>query len=301
MKPSHEHPHSDTESLLKTGIFLSLAIFLLELFGGLWTHSLALLSDAWHIFIDIWFIVLSFLALFLARQPVSDRRTYGLHRMEVLAALLNGLGVFGIAIFILYAAIQRYHNPSEVHGLPLVGIASVGLVLNLIAAGLFYRKSEHDMNLRGVFLHLVGDALGTVAVILSGAVIVFTGWHQIDPIVSGLIAGMVLYGAGRLLRDSFETLLESVPRGISVSAVEAEMKSVQGVVSVHDLHVWSICSHLKALSGHVLLAPGDMGRQGAVLEGINRGLKERFGITHSTIQVESKAWPEGAIGETGTV
>jgi cobalt-zinc-cadmium efflux system protein len=291
MRQPHEHPVEDTEKLLKTGIFVAFAIFLLELFGGLYSHSLALMSDAWHMFIDIWALVISLAAIFLARRPINDRQTYGLHRMEVLAALANGLTVFLIAGVILYAAVKRFSHPTEVHGRALTIVAGLGLVLNLGVAGLFYKKSEHDLNMRGVFLHMMGDALGTVAVLIAGLVILETGWRQIDPIVSALIAGIVLWGAGRLLRDSFNTLLEGVPRGIQVAAVEQEMKRVDGVLSVHDLHVWSICSHLKALSGHVLVTPRQMQRQDAVLESINRGLKERFGIEHTTIQVESKAWP----------
>jgi cobalt-zinc-cadmium efflux system protein len=288
---SHAHPPGDAEKLLKTGILLSLGIFVLELCGGIWSHSLALLSDAWHIFIDIWALLISYLAIYIARRPVSHQRTYGLHRMEVMAALANGLLVFVIAAGIFYAAIKRLHNPPEVHGGLVTIIAGIGLIVNLIVAGLFYRHSEHDMNMRGVFLHIIGDALNTVAVLISGIVIMVTGWRMIDPIVSAMVAFMVLWGSGRLLRESVNTLLEGVPRGIQVSEVEDDIKKVDGVLSVHDLHIWSICSHLKALSGHVLINPERMPFQDKVLEGIHRSLKDRFGITHTTIQVESKAWP----------
>jgi cobalt-zinc-cadmium efflux system protein len=292
MRLLHEHPANDVEHLLRIGIAVSLLIFLIEFMGGLWSHSLALLSDAWHIFIDIWALVVSYLAIFLAKRPVSHQRTYGLHRMEVLAALVNGFTVFLIAIGIVYAAARRYNNPQDVHSRPLILVAGMGLVLNILVATLFYKGSEHDVNIRGVFLHLVGDAAGTVAVLIAGLVILLTGWRQIDPIVSGLIAVIVLWGAGRLLRESFNTLLEGVPRGIQVGEVENEIKKVEGVLSVHDLHIWSICSHLKALSGHVLVHPNGLSRQDIVLEGINHNLKQRFGIEHTTIQVESKAWPE---------
>jgi cobalt-zinc-cadmium efflux system protein len=292
VKLLHEHPFEDTEKLLKTGIFVSFAIFLLELFGGLWSNSLALQSDAWHQFFDIWALVISYLAIFFARKPVSDRRTYGFHRMEVMAALINGFTVFFIAVGILYSAVKRYRHPQEVHGQAVLLVGGISLILNILVAALFYKKSEHDLNMRGVFLHLVGDALSTVVVLVAGGIVMLTGWRQVDPIVSGVIALIILWGAGRLLRDSLNTLLEGVPHGIQVNVVESEIRQVDGVLSVHDLHVWSICSHLKALSGHVTVAPESMAFQDRLLEGINKKLKDRFGIRHTTIQVESKAWPD---------
>jgi cobalt-zinc-cadmium efflux system protein len=291
MKPTHDHPVLGLEKLLQTGILLSLLIFILELFGGLWSHSLALISDAWHIFIDIWALVISYLAIYLAKRPANESRTYGLHRMEVLAACVNGITVFLIAAGILHAAIRRLNHPPQVQGQWVTGMAAIGLILNLVVARMFYSESEHDLNIRGAYLHLLGDAVGTLAVLASGLIILFTGWRQIDPIVSILIALMVLWGAGRLLRESLNTLLEGVPRGVKLVDVEQEMKTVAGVESVHDLHVWSICSHLKALSGHVMLAQGSMPQQETVLASINRQLKQRFGISHTTIQVESQAWP----------
>jgi cobalt-zinc-cadmium efflux system protein len=292
MRLRHEHPFNDTEDLIKTVIFVSLAIFLMELFGGLWSHSLALLSDAWHVFMDIWALVISFLAILLARRPVNDRRTYGLHRMEVMAALANGVAVFVIAAGIIYTAIKRYNQPPQVHSRGMLVIAGIGLLANAFVAIAFYKKSSSDMNLRGVLLHLISDTLSSFAVLIAGIVILLTGWRQIDPIVSILIGCIVLSGAFRLLRDAFNTLLEAVPHGIQAAAVEQTIRGVEGVISVHDLHVWSICSHLKALSGHVTVSPNDMAHQDRVLEGINRSVKESYGISHTTIQVESKAWPE---------
>jgi cobalt-zinc-cadmium efflux system protein len=287
MKQPHEHPVDVTEKLLKTAILVSFLIFALELVGGFMSHSLALLSDAWHIFIDIWALAMSYFAVFLARRPVNHQRTYGLHRMEVMAALINSFTVFIIAAGILYAAAKRFYHPPDVHGRALVGFAGLGLALNLIVAALFYKQSAHDLNIRGAFVHILGDAANTVAVLIAGFVILLTGWRQIDPIMSALTAIIVLWGAGQLFRESFNTLLEGVPRGILVADVEQEIRRTDGVVSIHDLHVWSICSHLNALSGHVLVSPPHLPRQDQVLEGINRNLKERFGISHTTIQVES--------------
>jgi cobalt-zinc-cadmium efflux system protein len=292
MKQSHDHPMEESQRLLKTAILLSFSIFVLEFAGGIWSRSLALLSDAWHIFIDIWALVLSLLAILLARRPVDDRRTFGLHRMEVLAATVNGFTVFLIAIGILYAAWQRFQNPVAVHSGRLLGISTIGLVATIGVAALFYRQSHRDLNLRSAFLHLVGDVLNSLAVVIAAVLIRVTGSPYIDPIVSALIAFVVLWGSGRLLRESVNTLLEGVPAGIRVPDVETEILRVPGVLSVHDLHVWSICSHLNSLSGHVLIGTEQMPQQQAVLEGIGRVLKARFGIEHTTIQVESKAWPD---------
>jgi len=290
VKQPHEHPIDEAHRLLKIGILLTFFIYLLEFFGGLWTHSLALLSDSWHIFIDLWGLLISFFAIHVAQRPTNDRRTFGLHRMEVFAATLNGLTVFLIALGILYAAWNRFQQPVEVHARRLMGVAGISLCFNLGAAALFYRQSHQDMNIRGAFVHLMGDALNTLAVFIAAFLIGWTHSPRIDPVVSGLIALIVLWSAGRLLKDSLNTLLEGVPKGIKVPDVEAEIMRVKGVLSVHDLHVWSICSHLNALSGHVLLGADEMPHQNRVLERIGETLKNRFGIAHTTIQVESKGW-----------
>jgi cobalt-zinc-cadmium efflux system protein len=291
MRPLHQHPDADPQWILQIGISLALLIFFLEFFGGLWTRSLALLSDAWHRFIDIWTLVISFLAIFLAKRPVSERQTFGWHRAEVLAALGNGILVFFIAVAILYAAFRRYQHPTPIHNKSLLLVAGIGLLLNGAVAVLFYAPSRHDLNIRGAFLHVLGDALSTLAVIIAALLMWVSHSTRIDSVVSGVIACVVLWSAARLLRDSLNTLLEGVPRHIQVAVVERDILGVDGVVSVHDLHVWSICSHLNALSGHVLLFPERMRDQQNVLEKISRSLKDHFGITHTTIQVESKDWP----------
>ena len=292
MRQSHEHPIDESQRLLKIGIILTLFIFLLELAGGVWTHSLALISDAWHIFIDIWALVISFLAFHMARRPVSGRSTFGLHRMEVFAAALNGLTVFAAGAVILAAAVWRFYHPGMVYSGRLLGVSGIALIINLGVAALFYRRSHDDLNMRGAYVHMAADALNTLAVFISGVLIAWTHWVRIDALVSGVIAFMILWGSGRLLRDSVNTLLECAPAGIAVAEVESEIRKVDGVVSVHDLHVWSICSHLNALSGHIRLDEADMKKQRAVLTNIDKNVRDRFGIAHTTIQVESGEWPE---------
>lgn len=291
MHQPHDHPVSDSQRVLKVGIALTFCIFLLEFFGGLWTQSLALMSDAWHVFIDVWALVLSFLALLLARRPATHKKTFGMHRMEVFATGVNGLTVFLIAIGILYSAWKRWAMPVPIQTGPLLGLATVGLLLNLVVAALLYKPSRDDSNLQGAFLHVAADTLSSVAVVLAALAIRWTGISQIDAGVSVLIAVVVLWSSGRLLRDAINTLLEGVPSGIKVIDVERQITQVPGVISVHDLHVWSICSHLNALSGHVLLREDRMADQHQVLETIGKQLRNQFGISHTTIQLESKSWP----------
>jgi cobalt-zinc-cadmium efflux system protein len=291
MQLSHEHPIEDPQRLLKIGIFLTFLIFVVEFVGGFWTRSLALLSDAWHVFIDIWALTLSLFAIYMARRPVNDRKTFGLHRLEVLAAAINGLSVFVIAVGILWSAWKRFQQPVEVRVVPLLWISLAGLLVNLIVAALFYRRSRSDLNIRGAFMHVVSDALNSVAVLIAAGLILVTKKPIFDPIVSVIIASVVLWGSGRLLKESLNTLLEGVPPGIRVGQVEKAILEIPGIESVHDLHVWSICSHLNTLSGHVLLAQAQMEQQPVILDEISRRLKDRFGILHTTIQVESRAWP----------
>jgi len=291
MKHSHRHPAEHSSRILKIALGLTICIFLIEFCGGLWTHSLALMSDAWHVFIDAWALVASLIAIILAQRPASDRRTFGLHRMEVFAAFLNGVMVFAVALAIFYAAIGRWRHPKPVDSRSLLAFAAIGLILNLIVAKIFMPHSRGDINIRGAFLHILGDAMNTLAVIIAAGLMLWTGSQRIDTIVSCTIAFLILLAAGHLLREAFNTLLEGVPHGIDVALVEKGILRTEGVVSVHDLHVWSICSHFNSLSGHVLIADGSMPRQREILDKIGRMLRERFGISHSTIQVESKAWP----------
>jgi cobalt-zinc-cadmium efflux system protein len=217
--------------------------------------------------------------------------------MEVLAALVNGLTVFVIAGGILFTAWKRFRHPAPVEAHSLLGIAVLSLALNIVVAVLLYRRSHEDLNLRGAYLHVLGDALSTVAVLLAAVLMIWTGSPRFDAAVSVGIALVVLWGSGRLLHDALNTLLEAVPPGIRIPDVEREILNVPGIVSVHDLHVWSICSHLKALSGHVLVGAAAMADQRQMLDGIGVAVKKRFGIVHTTIQVESSDWRNGVGGE----
>jgi len=293
MKP-HTDPSLQKRFILSLG--LTFGIFLLQVIGGLWTGSLALLSDSAHVFTDLFALGLSFAALRLSGLPPNDRHSYGYHRLEVLAALVNGLSLVIIAAGISREAYHRFVAPEAVRSLEMMGIAAVGLVVNLwVALVLGGHKHEgeeglhfhQDLNLRSAFLHVVGDAVSSVGVILAAIIITFTGWLWVDPLVSVLIAALILVSAYRLIRSSLHILIEGVPEGLSISAVGERIHRIPAVESIHDLHVWSLCSSHVALSAHVVLDTARITDTGEILGQIKSDLSQQFGIEHTTIQFES--------------
>jgi cobalt-zinc-cadmium efflux system protein len=213
-----------------------------ELIGGFWTNSLALLSDAAHVFMDLFALLLSLLAIQLSGRPASDRRTYGWHRAEILASLMNGLTLLLIAFGILQEAWDRLLNPQPVKSAEMFVIASLGLVMNLIAASRLHGHSHDDLNVRSAFLHVIGDAIASVGVILGGVVMLYTGWFVVDALISDVIAIIIGWGSIRLLREAGHILLEGVPPGVELNRVIEKIRAVAGVNDVHHLHCWAICS-----------------------------------------------------------
>jgi cobalt-zinc-cadmium efflux system protein len=270
----------------KYAIALTMLTFLAEVAGGIWTNSLALLSDAAHVFLDLFALFLSLAAIKLAAYPASDTRTFGWHRMEVFASFINGASVFLIAIGIFYEAWGRLFQPQAVKSIPMFFIATVGLIMNLVAAGALHQHSHDDLNVRSAFLHVVGDAAASVGVIIGGVVIWFTGWYVLDAVISIGIGFVIFWGSWRVLRESAHILLEGVPRGMSTAEVVAAIRTVEGVNDVHHLNIWTICSHILALSAHVDVAPEYKTGQAGVLRRIEEILTEKYHITHTTLQVE---------------
>lgn len=268
-------------SLALTGL-----IFIAEFTGGLWTGSLALLSDAAHVFMDVFALGLSYLAMRAAVLPPNDRHTYGYHRMQVLAALANGATLLLISFEILKEAIQRFQNPTPVVAGPMLVIAVFGLAVNIIVALTLSRHDHQDLNIRSAFLHVLGDALASVGVIGAGIAIYFTGLFWIDPLVSILIGLLILVSSGRLLKETIHILAEGIPEGMKASGVAAAIKAVPGVAEVHDLHVWTISPGFIALSAHVLLDDQTLSQSDGIMEEIKRSLSSQFGIEHTTIQFE---------------
>jgi cobalt-zinc-cadmium efflux system protein len=284
----HAEPHLDKSiaGRFKYAIILTALTLVAEVIGGIWTNSLALLSDAAHVFLDLFALILSLAAIKLAAYPATDTRTFGWHRAEVFASFINGASVFLIALGILYEAGGRVFHPEEVKSLPMFVIAAVGLIMNLVAASALHQHSHDDLNVRSAFLHVVGDAAASVGVIAGGLVMYYTGWYVVDALISIGIGFVIFWGAWRVLRESAHILLEGVPRGMNTTEVVAAIRTVEGVNDIHHLNLWTICSHILALSAHVDVDPAYKEKQAGVLRRIEEFVLEKYHITHTTLQVE---------------
>jgi len=267
---------------------LTIGIAVLEAVGGWWTHSLALLSDAGHMLTDVSALVLALLALWFAGRPADLRRTYGYARLEILSALLNGVLLLGITTLIVLEAISRLRAPPEVHLGPMAVVAAIGFLANVGALAFLHRS--HTLNARAAFLHVVGDTLSSVGVLLGAGVMAVTGWAWVDPALSLAIGVVIVVGSWRLLRDAVDVLLEAVPAHVDLDAVRELLEGAEGVVAVHDLHVWSLSSGLYALSAHLVVLDPMVCNNDTILSAVKHQLMERFGIDHTTIQIESETY-----------
>lgn len=280
----HHHAHDHSASrFLPLALVLTLGFAAVEAMAGWWSGSLALLGDAGHMLTDAASLGLAALAARIALRPTSARHSYGLCRVEALAALANGLFMLVIVGGLVWHAVERLLEPRAVAGEAVILVALGGLVLNLAVAWLLTR-GESDLNTRGALLHVMGDLLGSVAALVSGIVILGTGWTPIDPLLTMLICGLILFSTLSLLRQVLNTLLEGVPDGLSLPEVGRAMAAAEGVRSVHDLHIWSLDSRRAALSAHVVM--DDAARWPAVLAALRALLADRFGIEHVTLQPE---------------
>lgn len=292
----HDHPNEKNSKKLFISIALTALIFIAEFGGGLWTGSLALLSDSAHVFMDAFALGLSYLAIRVSTLPPNDRHTFGYHRMQVLAALANGATLLFISFEILKEAINRFKNPEPVVAGPMLLIAVIGLIVNVIVA-LVLRKHDHDdLNTRAAFLHVLGDALASVGVIGAGIAIYFTGQQWIDPLVSVFISVLILFSSGRLLKETVHILAEGIPNGMTASSVAETMKNVSGVAEVHDLHIWTVSPGFVALSAHILLADQTLSQSEQVMEAIKKQLSLLYKIDHTTIQFECTDCSQGLVG-----
>ncbi len=292
----HTHQQDNVEKRFILSLIFTLLILVGEVIGGVITGSLALLSDAAHVFMDIFALGLSFLALRFSSRPADDRHTYGWHRLEVLAALINGLTLLVISITIGWEAYQRFLEPAPVRGPLMLAIAVLGLVVNLVVALVLgsHRHGEkahihRDLNLQSAFLHVIGDAVSSVGVIVAAIVISLTGLAWVDPLASALIAILILLSSYRVLKGSLHILVEGTPDGLSLSEVEQEMLQTPAVASIHDLHVWNLCSQDVALSAHVVLEAEHTRSQEQVMQELRQRLEDRFEISHTTLQFEMTA------------
>lgn len=274
---------------LKLSILLTLFVLSIEVVGGLLANSLALLSDAAHMFMDTFSLYLSWFALKISDRPSTHTKTYGYHRVEIFVALLNGVLLILLSLVILYEAFQRCLHPEEVKNRIVIIVAIVGLLTNL--AILYFLKNPvkhmHDLNLKSAFYHVIGDSLASVGVIVGGIIMIYTGWYILDAVIGAGIGILLIWGAKNIVSDSLHILLEGVPKEISIQDVERELTAISAIKDVHELHVWCICSNIYALSTHALVSDQKMIEVDSTLKEARRILKEKFNISHSTIQFES--------------
>lgn len=269
-------------------VAITSVIAVAEAVGGYLTGSLALLSDAGHMLTDVSALALSLLALWFAERPADPKKTYGYYRMEILSALANGVILIAITVLIVLEAWKRFREPQPVDLIPMLIVGFIGLVANLAAMGFLH--NSHSLNVRGAFLHVLGDTLSSVGVLAGGALMYFTGWYQVDAVISVLICVVIVIGAWRLVRDAVDVLLEAVPAHVDMDAVRQILTSVPGVSAVHDLHIWTISSGIYALSAHLVVSDPICRNNDEILSAVKHDLLDRFGIDHTTIQIESETY-----------
>ena len=309
----HTHTNTGVEKRFIISIVLTVLILVAEVIGGIWTGSLALLSDAAHVFMDIFALGLSFLALRLSALPADDRHTFGYHRLEVLAALFNGVSLLAIALGIFWEGYQRWQAPVHVRSVELLVIAVIGLAVNLVVAFVLgghdhgddhgdehghehsdgHAQEKEDLNLHSAYMHVVGDAISSVGVIVAAVIIMLTGLEWVDPLVSVLIGGLILFSSYRVMRSSLHILIEGVPVGMSIQGVADVIGKVPGVQEVHDLHVWSICSGNVALSAHLVLNDHGARETSLLMAQVKQILLSEFDIEHTTIQLDEGDCTQG--------
>ncbi|MEK7232203.1 MAG: cation diffusion facilitator family transporter [Elusimicrobiota bacterium] len=284
----HDHDYhraaDDAERPLYGVIALTGTIFFVELIGGWWTGSLALIADAAHMAVDLLGLSLTLVAAMLSRLPPDPKRTYGYRRVEVLAALGNAIALMVATGFLLREAWARFSFPTTIAARPMIAVAFVGLLCNLVSAAMLWKSSRTNINMRGAMMHVLSDGAGSVGALVAGFIILETRWYQVDALVTVLICGGIVLTAFWLLRDSVHILLEGAPAHLDLDEIRAALTELPGVVAVHDLHLWSLTQGQEAMSGHLVLAQGR--NHSEVLKAGKDVLAERFGISHVTLQIE---------------
>jgi cobalt-zinc-cadmium efflux system protein len=269
---------------LRLALLLTGTLLVAEVVGGFVSNSIALLADAGHMLTDVAALALSLFVAWFTRQPTTPQKSYGYLRWEILAAFLNGAALILISVAIIVESVMRLRNPQPIEGALMLGIALAGLVVNIAAAAILHSGSQSNMNVRGAYLHVLGDLLGSVGVVSAAAIIQLTGWLSADPLASLLTTLLILRGAWKLVRESVDILLESAPSHIDLGAVRTQLEAIPGVESVHDLHVWSVTPRMIAMSAHAIVR--DPSAQQHVLEHVHDAMA-LFGIGHVTVQLES--------------
>ena len=287
--PHHSHSHAPTDfnSAFAIGVTLNVAYVIAQIGFGIAAHSLALLADAGHNFGDVLGLLLAWCAIYLGKTRATARRTYGLSRSSILAALANAILLLVTVGGITWEAIRRFDNPGEVGGRTVMLVAALGIVINGTTALFFFRGHKSDLNIKGAFLHMAADAAVSAGVVLAGVIIVFTGWHWVDPAASLAINAVIVWGTWGLLRRSLAMALDVVPENVDAIAVRRFLEMQKGVTAVHDLHIWPLSTTRTALTVHLEMPESPAGD--AFLHGLCERLQIEFGIDHSTVQVEQNA------------
>ncbi len=290
----HVHLHAGTGRNLAIAAGITFFIMLAEIVAGYLTNSLALLSDAGHMFVDVFSLMLSLFAFNYARKPATKNNTFGFYRIEILSALFNGFSLVILSFFILYEAWQRFFVVPEINTIPMIVVAIIGLLANIICGLVIMKDSEHNMNIKGAYLHIIGDALSSVGVIIAGIVMYFFGWYIADALISVLIALMSLKGAWGLINVSVSVLLESVPDGYDIVQISEQIKIVAKSKEVHHIHIWTIGSNLHALSCHIKVPDMKITESEELVLLVQEMLDKRYNIKHVTIQFECQECAEPA-------
>lgn len=290
---AHVHAREVGRKRLVVVLVLTATFMVVEFVGGILSNSLALLADAAHMLTDVAALSLSLFALWFGQRPATREKTFGYLRIEILAALFNGATLIILSFFIFREAWHRFADPVEIHGQLMLSVAVAGLLVNIFAAYMLHRSAGESLNVRGAYLHVLGDLLGSVGAISAAIVILLTGWTAVDPLISVLVGGLILLSSYKLVRESVDVLLEAVPSHLDVEEIRREIRSVPGVAAVHDLHVWTVTSGYFAMSGHARVT--DLEQTQPVLAEIHQRMHDKFGITHVTVQIEPE--PLFQIGE----
>jgi len=297
------HHHGDEEERpvrgyqreLMIALVITTTIMVAEFVGGLLANSLALLSDAAHMLTDVLALLLSILAFRFSAKPPTKKTTFGFYRMEIFAAQINGGVLVFLSLFIFYEAYHRLIEPEPIKSQLMMIVAGVGLLANIASALILHKSSEKSLNVKASFLHVVGDLLSSVGVIIGGAIIHFTGWFIIDPILSVMIGLIILKGAYGVVMETANVLLEAVPKHINLEGLIREIEAMEGIESFHDVHLWTITSGLYALSGHVLIKDQMVSESTQILERIREHLGEGYDINHTTLQFECESCEAGFV------
>lgn len=301
----HRAPNATgvTTRRLALALVLTATFCSIEVAGGLWTGSLALLSDAGHMLADLLALSMSLVACRLAARPATPEKTYGFHRFEILSALANGLLLLAVAVWLMSEAYHRFGEPHPLRVEGMLGVAVMGLITNVVVLKILKNPAghRHDLNTRAAYLHVLGDLLSSVGVVIGGVVIALTGESRVDTLIAIGIGVLLLWNAQKVVREAVHVLLEAIPRGLRAIDVERAILSTDGVVGLHDLHIWSLTTGVEALSAHVRVRAADLAEVDRILRDIDRDLRRDFAIAHSTIQIESEALVHEPPAATGHV